>query len=366
MKSAQEPLPKTVSLLKNGVAEGLHLGAQLYLSLQSATIADLAIGESEPGVFMGTDTIMPWLSSTKPVAAVAIGQLWEQGKLDLDYPVSRFIPEFANQGKGEITVRHLLTHTGGFRTADQCERGTEWATIIDCICNAPLEPGWVPGKKAGYHLSGSWYLLGELVRRLDGRPFENYVRDEIFEPVGMRDSWIGMSPDQYRQYGDRIGLMYITEHETPELHPALNTEFTDCACRPGSGGRGPIRELGHFYEMLLGFRREPPISAKTVSELTSRQRRGQFDHTFKHVIDWGLGFIVNSNQYGSETVPYGYGRHCSAETFGHSGSQSSSAFADPAHGLVAAWVCNGMPGERRHQKRARELNSAIYEDLKLG
>jgi CubicO group peptidase (beta-lactamase class C family) len=117
--------------------------------------------------------------------------------------------------------------------------------------------------------------------------------------------------------------------------------------------------------MLLGFRREPPISAKTVSELTSRQRRGQFDHTFKHVIDWGLGFIVNSNQYGSETVPYGYGRHCSAETFGHSGSQSSSAFADPAHGLVAAWVCNGMPGERRHQKRARELNSAIYEDLKL-
>jgi CubicO group peptidase (beta-lactamase class C family) len=64
-------------------------------------------------------------------------------------------------------------------------------------------------------------------------------------------------------------------------------------------------------------------------------------------------------------VPYGYGRHCSEETFGHSGCQSSAAFADPMYGLVAAWVFNGMPGERLHQQRAREVNTMIYEDLDL-
>jgi CubicO group peptidase (beta-lactamase class C family) len=99
--------------------------------------------------------------------------------------------------------------------------------------------------------------------------------------------------------------------------------------------------------------------------MTSRQRAGVFDDTFQHVLDWGFGFCINSNRHGRETVPYGYGRFCSEETFGHSGAQSSCAFADPAHNLVVAWAFNGMPGERRHQLRARDLNSAIYQDLDL-
>jgi CubicO group peptidase (beta-lactamase class C family) len=99
--------------------------------------------------------------------------------------------------------------------------------------------------------------------------------------------------------------------------------------------------------------------------LVTRQRRGLFDETFQHIVDFGLGFLINSNRYGPESVPYGYGRHASEETFGHSGSQSSSAFADPVHSLVVAWVFNGRPGERLHQRRARELNTLIYEDLEL-
>jgi CubicO group peptidase (beta-lactamase class C family) len=83
------------------------------------------------------------------------------------------------------------------------------------------------------------------------------------------------------------------------------------------------------------------------------------------VIDFGLGFIVNSNRYGVETVPYGYGRSAADQAFGHSGAQSSCAFGDPTHKLVVAWSCNGLPGERLHQRRAREINSAIYEDLGL-
>lgn len=90
-----------------------------------------------------------------------------------------------------------------------------------------------------------------------------------------------------------------------------------------------------------------------------------FDHTFKHVMDWGLGFILDSKQYGSDTVPYGYGDHASPRTFGHSGAQSACAFADPEHDLAVAWLCNGLPGEARHQLRQRAINNAIYEDLGL-
>jgi CubicO group peptidase (beta-lactamase class C family) len=103
----------------------------------------------------------------------------------------------------------------------------------------------------------------------------------------------------------------------------------------------------------------------TVELFTSRHRVGMFDQTFQHEIDWGLGFTIDSNRYGAETIPYGFGRHASPSTFGHGGSQSSVAFADPEHGLVVALVCNGRPGEARHNRRARDIHSAIYEDLGL-
>jgi CubicO group peptidase (beta-lactamase class C family) len=123
-----------------------------------------------------------------------------------------------------------------------------------------------------------------------------------------------------------------------------------------------VRELGRFYEGLLAGKL---LNAETLRRFTQRTRSGLFDHTFKHTLDFALGFIVNSNRHGAETVPYGYGRHASEEAFGHSGAQSSCAFADPAHGLVVAWATNGTPGEPRHQRRQREINTAIYEDLGL-
>jgi CubicO group peptidase (beta-lactamase class C family) len=79
----------------------------------------------------------------------------------------------------------------------------------------------------------------------------------------------------------------------------------------------------------------------------------------------GLGFILQPLDGDPETIAYTYGRHASRETFGHGGSQCASAWCDPVHGLSVAWVANGMPGEVRHQKRAKALNAAIYEDLGL-
>jgi CubicO group peptidase (beta-lactamase class C family) len=183
----------------------------------------------------------------------------------------------------------------------------------------------------------------------------------------MRDSWIGMPPEAYRAYGDRIALMTNTSGTMISAAPG-DTEADAAIVRPSGNGRGPIRELGKFYEMLLAKRVNGDdalptdiVSAEQVRLITSRQRVGMFDETFKQTIDWGLGFLINSKQYGP--VPYSYGDHASPDTFGHSGSQSSCAFADPDNKLVVAWVCNGMPGEARHQERQTAINNAIYEDL---
>ena len=107
------------------------------------------------------------------------------------------------------------------------------------------------------------------------------------------------------------------------------------------------------------------LRPESVDLLTSRQRVGMFDQTFRHKIDWGLGFIVNSAKYGEQTVPYGFGRHASPRAFGHGGMQSSVGFGDPEFGLAGAVIFNGAPGEARHTKRIRLLMTALYEDLGL-
>jgi CubicO group peptidase (beta-lactamase class C family) len=106
-------------------------------------------------------------------------------------------------------------------------------------------------------------------------------------------------------------------------------------------------------------------SADTVSLMVSRHRTGQFDLTLQHIIDFGLGVIINSNQYGADTVPYGFGKYCSPNTFGHGGSQCSIGFCDPERELVVAWAANGFCGEGQHQRRNRAINEAIYRDLSI-
>jgi CubicO group peptidase (beta-lactamase class C family) len=129
-----------------------------------------------------------------------------------------------------------------------------------------------------------------------------------------------------------------------------------------------VHDLARFYATLLTdkeAREGRLLHPDTIQQMTTRQRAGGFDLTFQHVIDWGWGVIINSNCHGRSTVPYGFGLHASDAAFGHGGMQSACGFADPEHGLAVAWVCNGMPGEKFHQLRAREINTAIYEDLGL-
>jgi CubicO group peptidase (beta-lactamase class C family) len=362
-----DPLPRTQALLAEGVRTGLHPGAQLYVSVHGRTVADLAVGEAREGVAMTPQTVNLWFSSGKPLTTVAVARLWEQGALDLEAPVSQWIPEFAVLGKDAIRARHLLEHTAGFRSADRVPADLGWGETIQAICAAPLEPDWVPGRRAGYQLFSSWYILAELVRRIDGRPIDRWVRDEIYTPLALADCWMGLPEEAFVALGDRLGLMHFQTQGRLRPHPVWNQPRTAAAVRPGGNLRGPIRALGRFYESLLGVVEAGPrlLAAATVAEFSRRQRVGLWDETFAHVLDWGWGFGVNSNRHGAETVPYGFGRHASERAFGHGGSQSSCGFADPAHGLAGAWICNGMIGEPAHQRRARAIQEAIYQDLGL-
>ncbi|MGC3966905.1 MAG: serine hydrolase domain-containing protein [Pirellulales bacterium] len=371
-----DAFPGTLAVLRQGLESGLQIGAQLAVVRAGQVLCDAAIGWARPetsdavAVPMSAETLMLWLSSSKPVAAVAIMQLLEQDRLTLDDSVARYVPEFGANGKEGVTIRHLLTHVGGFRFIDIGDAATPWDEIIRRLCIAPLERNWVPGERAGYHPYTSWYVLGEIVRRVSGLSYSEYVRERIFLPLGMTDCWIGMPENVRASYGDRLGVMANTETKG-DLPPSLalhswSTPSGVTACVPGANGHAPAHQFVRLYEMLLGGGTREGVTIlqpESVALMSARSRVGMFDETFRHTLDWGLGVIPNNRRYGLDTVPYGYGRHAGDGAFGHSGSQSSAAFCDPENRLAVAVVLNGTCGERRHQPRMRAVLEAIYEDL---
>lgn len=363
--------PNASELIRRGIESRLHLGAQVYVSLNGRPVIDDAVGEAATGKPLTPEHLVPWRSAGKPITAAAILKLCKAGRLSIDQPVAEIIPRYASGGKAHITLQHLLTHTVLLAPAptdefaiSQMSARPAWDDVIHSICDTPLRSGWNVETQAAYEPTRSWFVLGEVLRVVDGRPFADIVRDDWLTPLGMQHAATFVDRRLLIDKSERIAPLY---NRTPRGMEPITTRPADFPS-PGASFLGPMRELGRFYEMLLmnGKTNGTQILAPdTVAAMTKRRRIGRFDETFRHIIDFGLGVICDSNQYGLDTVPYGFGRHCSPRAFGHGGAQMAIAFADSEHGLVAAVAFNSTPGEPAHQRRVREFLSQLYVDLGL-
>lgn len=345
-------LRRTRAAVARGAADGWHAAAEVVVSL-GGRVSGFAAGR-EPGA------LWPWLSATKPLTALAVVQQWERGRLALDDPVAAHVPEFGAAGKQRVTLRHLLTHTAALAGPAPDVGGAPAA--LAAACAAALVEGWVPGRRAAYSPRLGFAVLGEVVRRVDGRDVVEYVSEEILEPLGMADSWLELPAARRAAYGPRLAVLHDTAG-------GRRRPVGDAAGPPASsGGRGPLADLVRLYTMLLaggvgeGGRL---LSAPAVEAMCARHRVGLRDETFAAAIDWGLGVMVNSWHYRRRPAPYGFGEHASPRAFGHGGSQSSAAFADPEAGLVVVAAFDGRPGEAAHHRRTQPVLTAVYEDLGL-
>ncbi len=364
-KSLSTLLPKTTALLAEGIEAGWHFGGQLAVAYRGHEYIDAGFGTSLPGEPVHCDDLTIWMSCTKPVSAAAFLLLVDAGQAGLDDPVRRFVPEFAQKGKEGVTVRHLLTHTGGFRSADLGWKPRPWDEAIRLVCEAPLEPRWEPGKSAGYHVDSSWYMLAEIVRRVTGEPFDRFIRHRLLQPWGMPDCFVGIPEDLFPELESRLVRLFNTTRQPPHEHGMFRDPQVAALCRPGGNGRGPARQLARFFEQVLHPERQSVLKPETLLSMRRRNREGLLDKSFRRVIDWGLGVIVNSARYGEGILPYGFGARASHDTFGHGGNQCASALADPDHDLVVVLIFNGQPGEETHQRRMHEALTSIYDDLEL-
>jgi CubicO group peptidase (beta-lactamase class C family) len=360
-------IPRTVEAIEKGIDQGWHPGAQVCIWHDGVVVANGAVGIAAAGVPMQPDSINLWFSAGKPIAAVALGILKDRGLIDFDAPVGNYWPEFARNGKEGITLRQVLTHTGGFRTAEIADRLTTHEEVLAAIAAAPLEPDWVPGEKAAYHATSGWHVLGEFVRRVSGVSYDEFTRREIFEPLGMVSSTFAITPSRNASLGGSVAVMHLAKDGRLEPHPSFSLEKRGAFVRPGSGLLSTASDMTRLYRTLLDMGETDGVrvlNPGTAMEITSPHRVGMKDHTFGHVMDWGLGVMLDNKVHGPAAA-YGYGRYASPRTFGHGGRESSTAFADPEHRLVVALVFNGIPGEPKHDRRLRMVTGAIYEDLGL-
>jgi CubicO group peptidase (beta-lactamase class C family) len=192
--------------LARNLDSGEELGASLALDIDGDIVIDLW------GGFCDEKRTTPWSertitnvwSSTKTVTSLAALMLVDRGELDVDAPVARYWPEFAAAGKQDILVRQLMSHSSGVSGLDQpavVEDLYDWQTATSRM--AAQAPWWEPGTASGYHALNYGHLVGEVVRRVSGKPLKQFVAEEIAGPLGA-DFQIGAAESDWGRIADVV------------------------------------------------------------------------------------------------------------------------------------------------------------------
>lgn len=334
------------------LARGWHSAAQVAVYRHGALQVDLRLGG-------GAGKRMLWFSATKPVTAVAVLLLVERGRLDLDAPIAEVWPEFAQGGKLSVTVRHVLTHQGGFPVFPpdfDMRRGGDWAHLAEVT--AALPAAWEPGTAVGYHPVTYGFALGEVIRRVDGREPRDFLREEIFEPLGM-DASLGTAHPEEVALPEAMSEVTFQDPEgsegrTTAIAERFRLPETLASQMPAANGIGTAEALARFYAMLAGggeWEGVRLLLPETVAEATRVHVHTDLDLTSGLPSSFGLGFIA-----GGLFAPFDR-----EGVFGHSGQQCAIAYAEPALGLAVAYITNGLHDPYVVQVRTEEMTWAIRE-----
>jgi CubicO group peptidase (beta-lactamase class C family) len=351
-----EGLRAVEALFQQQIDEGLHPGASLAVYRHGRLTLELYGGqaERESGRPVTPETLFVLFSATKPLSAVCLHILLERGRLDLDDPVARYWPDFARNGKAAVTIRHVLTHSGGFpQNPPQLlpRKWADWNAVVQAMEDIDLI--WEPGKETGYHPLNFGWVVGELVRRIDGRPISQFLREEVTSPLGMQDTYLGLPPE----LEGRVARLYAAEEDVDlQVVATFNRPEVHQAVVPAGGGIGTARDLARFYAMLAaggtldGVR---ILSPESVERATAVQVEVERDRSLGIPMRWALGFHLGGNRvdlFGYDTSP---------RAFGHGGHGSCVAWADPDVRLAVAIVTNGLRSPASHALRVATLSAAV-------
>jgi CubicO group peptidase (beta-lactamase class C family) len=367
------------------LASGSEVGAALAVYVDKRAVVDLWGGHADAARTRPweRDTIVNLYSVGKAVTAVCALRLVEAGLLDLDAPVARYWPEFAQAGKAQIPVRYLLTHQAALPAiARPLPSGawSRWDVMTEAL--AAQVPWWEPGAGHGYHVNTQGFLIGEVVRRITGKTLGTYLR-ESFADAAVVEFFIGVGPELdgrcaevlpqqaspeseelRRQLSvDRatlsgLPLMRVNAYRNPPEISGMgvvNTRSWRAAEVPSTNGHGNARGVARLYSALAGDGELDGVhvlSPEIIARATEQQVYGD-DLVLQRPTRFGLGF-----QLAMAERPLGP----SPRAFGHFGAGGSLGFADPDARVAFGYAMNQGRGGWQH-KHVRHLIDLVYAAL---
>ncbi len=298
--------------------------------LDAAGMADI-----ESGGPMRPDSIFWIASMTKPITATAVLMLQDRGKLTVDDPVERHLPEFERlrgpDGEpARVTIRHLLTHTSGLAEATP-EESREARTLADLIPHFVEKPlRFEPGSKWEYCQSGI-NTAGRIVEVVSGEPFEEFLRAELFEPLGMEDTTFFLSEEQLPRLATSYRRTAEGALEPSEIRFLQGRGPTDRDRYPAANGGlfSTAPDYLRFCRMILGggeYEGRRFLRPESVRLMTTIQT-GDLQTGFTPGNGWGLGWCVVRE-------PQGVTAMLSPGTFGHGGAYGTQVWIDPGRGRI--------------------------------
>ncbi|HUW04135.1 MAG TPA: serine hydrolase domain-containing protein [Acidimicrobiales bacterium] len=338
------------------------------------------------------DTIAMCYSTTKGVASFALHLQVEAGLVSYDEPVATYWPEFAQNGKEGVTVRHVLSHSAGLhRVRSVVERAhhmLDWDHMVNALAQEP--PAYEPGTKCGYHAMTYGWLVGEIVRRVTGKDLGEVVADSIATPLGLDGLYLGCPPEERhrvaplepmtsgrqllpkrmrgveKKIGEQFakGLSLARSPINPRrminaLIPRgmediiASPELMDAEV-PAVNGFFSARSLAAMYGVLAGrgqlngVRLLAPELVDQIGEVQISKR----DLVLVVPMKWRLGYHRLMTSKGPSDTG-----------FGHFGFGGSGGWADPTKDLAVAMVCNRGNGTPVGDMRLMRLSTAAYESV---
>jgi len=346
-----------------------EIGAAFSVFRHGEPVVNLWGGLRAPGGDDWTeDTLVNVFSTTKGFTATALAMLADRGLLDYDAPVARYWPEFAQGGKGAVTVAQLLSHQAGLVGFDE---PTSIADLYDwdLICDrlARQKPRWVPGERNGYHAITWGYLAGELVRRIAGQSVGCFVQEQITDPLGA-DLYIRLPASEDHRVAPLVDAPPV-EFDVSTLPDdvramATNPEIplttaNDEAWRraeiPAAGGHASAKGVATLYAALANRGRlggQTLLSPAAIDRMREEQT-GRPDACLMVAPGWGMGMILNRlGIFGP-----------SPGAFGHPGRGGSFGCADPETGVAMGYAMNQLGGSGLADPRSLALVNTVYACL---
>jgi CubicO group peptidase (beta-lactamase class C family) len=337
-------LKRAFAVAQEGVESGEVPSAVVAVATGS-TLVDCWAFTRKDGDTVANDSIFLLASITKPILATAVMRLIEDGRLALFEPIERYIPEFAQPGKPAVTAWHLLTHTSGIEEETSygflAAHREPASAYLEAALRSTIQT--VPGTQYRY-CSLSFYILAELITRLSGMPYADYLRAQVFEPLGMSST--GFDPDAI---------------DPARRVPVRNTEgrlpyFISLAA-PGGGLWSTAADLVTFGQAFLNDGLHGSyhlLSPAWIETMTQEHTTG----------------LPQAHPYQSEQPHYGLGWQTkgrdpqlpgSPRAFCHNGVTGTQLWIDPTWDLVCVFLTNEWGLE--HSVRYRVVQ-AVYSALR--